>query len=153
MGRPPRAAPPTIPTPWAAGRTSETQERPSPPLAARPLLPPRTPPPGSPPRRRRESALDQVLPKAAASSAIATSATVPALVSSAARVAAPSPVSQAKIVDIASALSTARLGLQRAAWAVQGGWAAPLPRCAKPRGSGRPSRVAEGAGRTPDPAT
>ncbi|EOD04445.1 hypothetical protein EMIHUDRAFT_446661 [Emiliania huxleyi CCMP1516] len=59
---------------------------------------------------------------------------------------------EAKIVDIASALSTACLGSQRATWAVQGGWAAPLPRCAKPRGSGRPSRVAEGAGRTPDPA-
>ena len=80
----------------------------------------------------RESALGQVLPKAATSSTIATSATAPALVSSAARVAAPepvarahgaltpllAPVSQAKIVDIASALSTARLGSQRAAWAV-----------------------------------
>ena len=30
--------------------------------------------------------------------------------------------------------------------------AAPLPPCAKPRGSGRPSRVAERAGRTPNPA-
>ena len=54
-----------------------------------PLLPPRTPPPGSPPRCRRESALGQVLPKAATSSTIATSATAPALVSSVARVAAP----------------------------------------------------------------
>ncbi|EOD35532.1 hypothetical protein EMIHUDRAFT_201677 [Emiliania huxleyi CCMP1516] len=43
-----------------------------------------------------------VLTKAATSSTIATSATVPAL---------------AKIVDIASALSTARLGSQRVAWA------------------------------------
>ncbi|EOD40482.1 hypothetical protein EMIHUDRAFT_454201 [Emiliania huxleyi CCMP1516] len=58
-----------------------------------------------------ESAGARVLPKAATSSTIATSATVPAL---------------AKIVDIVSALSTARLGSQRPAWV--------------------------GAGRTPDPA-
>ena len=55
-------------------------------------------------------------------------------------------VDQVKIVDIVSALSTAGLGSQRPAWAVQGGWAVLLPRCAKSRGSGRPLRVANGGG-------